>query len=87
MTESFDDTPDNSQKSVPPHIRIPLLAWLQFRTAHRSVSVDRMVCTPRLRDGFLQILWRIDAGIAEENALWTLMTVRKNKQLRRFLAG
>jgi hypothetical protein len=46
-----------------------------------------MVCNPRLRDGFLQILWRIDAGIAEETALWSLMTARKNKELRRFLAG
>ncbi len=87
MTEPSEETPSNSSEAVTPNIPVPLLAWLRFRAVHRSVSVDRMVCNPRLRDGFLQILWRIDAGIGEETALWSLMTARKNKELRRFLAG
>ena len=87
MSVQMEEPSDNSQDLRHSDVPVPFVAWLEFRTTHNSVSVDRMVCNPELRGGFLKILWRMDPRISEATALWSLMTARKNKELRAFLAG
>lgn len=87
MSERFGDLSGNPSHSEHSKVPVALLAWMEFRALRGSVSVDRMVCDPVLRNGFLNILWRMEPKMAEQKALWSLMTARKNKVLRRFLAG
>lgn len=53
--------------------------WQRFKKEH-GVSVDRMICSPELRKEFLETS-KHDCD-NEEEFLWTLMALRKNKLLK-----
>ena len=55
--------------------------WIMFEREHHC-SVDRMVCDPKLRNEFLQSARRVCGTDDEFTILWTLMRLRKGKQLR-----
>ncbi len=57
--------------------------WSMFRREHNNVSVDRLVCDPKLRAAFLKSTECLLAGASEEQILWALMGLRKGKQLTR----
>lgn len=54
--------------------------WAIFEGQHHC-SVDRMVCDPSLRDGFVQSAMRVCGTTNEFTILWTLMRMRKRKLL------
>ncbi|MEX1231953.1 MAG: hypothetical protein WEB58_17030 [Planctomycetaceae bacterium] len=56
--------------------------WLMFQREH-GCSVDRMVCTPTLRDAFLEAARMVCPHDTEEKILWSVMGLRKNKALPR----
>lgn len=56
--------------------------WRMFQREH-DCSVDRMVCSPKLRNEFLEAA-RQAVGISDEEAiLWALVGLRKKKVLTR----
>lgn len=55
-------------------------SWKMFRREH-NVSVDRMICDPLLRLAFLESLGPTAAKHSEEEILWRLMSLRKQKKL------
>jgi len=55
-------------------------SWKMFRREH-DVSVDRMICDPLLRTAFLESLVPIADECCEKEILWTLMSLRKGKEL------
>lgn len=56
--------------------------WLMFQREH-SCSVDRMLCSPRLRNAFLEAAREVAKEDGEEEILWTLVGLRKKKTLPR----
>jgi hypothetical protein len=55
--------------------------WTMFRREHDNVSVDRMVCDPKLRAAFLEFAGSVLANATEEHILWAIMGLRKGKLL------
>ena len=59
----------------------PLLdSWASFQKEHRC-SVDRMLCRPRLRDAFLDAARLATRTEDEEQLLWGVVNLRKQKAL------
>lgn len=54
--------------------------WTMFRREH-AVSVDRLVCSPELREAFVSQA-RVVCKCDEEEILWNLMSLRKKKLLK-----
>ena len=55
-------------------------AWKSFQKKHK-ISVDRMLCTPALRNEFLGLA-RNSAGCEDEfEILWKVVGLRKGKSL------
>lgn len=55
--------------------------WTMFQREHNSISVDRMVCDPKLRKEFLDQVRGVFPEDDEQTVLWTLMGLRKGKKL------
>lgn len=55
-------------------------SWKMFRREY-AVSVDRMVCDPMLRSAFLEWLGSVADEHCEQEIRWTLMSLRKRKEL------
>lgn len=56
--------------------------WLRFKQIH-SCSIDRMLCSPKLRGDFIALAKKSVDCTDEEQLLWTLVSLRKNKKLSR----
>ncbi len=56
-------------------------SWSMFQREHGSISVDRMICDPKLRAEFLGSLKLNAPEIEEKQILWELMGLRKRKEL------
>jgi len=56
--------------------------WLMTQRVH-GCSVDRMLCSPKLRNEFLADVRQLNSSADEENTLWSLVRLRKNKSLPR----
>lgn len=57
--------------------------WLMFRREHNNCSVDRMLCRPQFRNEFVAQARQATGVEDEETILWTLVGLRKKKQLPR----
>lgn len=55
-------------------------AWTAFNLEHRC-SIDRMLCTPKLRCLFLEAARNKLGSYSEEVLLWSLIGLRKRKAL------
>ncbi len=55
--------------------------WNMFQREY-GVTVDRMVCSPQLRQEFLREVRRTLGEYTEEQILWTAMNLRKQKKLK-----
>ncbi len=53
--------------------------WLMFRREH-GCSIDRMLCSPQLRQEFLEAARQVTGCDDEEPLLWTLVNLRKRKR-------
>lgn len=56
--------------------------WLMFKR-ERACSIDRMLCSPELRNEFLAAARQLVPAADEEETLWSLVRLRKNKSLPR----
>lgn len=56
--------------------------WLMFKREH-NCSIDRMLCSPGLRNEFLAAVRQVVVDADEEDTLWSLVQLRKNKLLPR----
>lgn len=54
--------------------------WLMFQSEH-GCSVDRMLCNPSLRAGFVRTARKIAECDDEETLLWGIVSLRKRKTL------
>lgn len=54
--------------------------WLEFQVLHRC-SLDRMLCNPAMRQAFLMAAREATQCEDEEQLLWGLVGMRKNKTL------
>lgn len=54
--------------------------WLMFQREH-PCSIDRMLCSPALREEFLTPARLATGSDDEESILWELMVLRKRKEL------
>jgi len=54
--------------------------WVMFSRAH-EITVDRLVCDPKLRDEFVAHAARVCGSSDEEEILWALMGLRKQKKI------
>ena len=54
--------------------------WLMFQREN-GCSVDRMLCRPALRKAFLESAALATKCTNEEELLWTVVGLRKNKSL------
>jgi hypothetical protein len=50
--------------------------WRNFKIS-RDCSVDRMICSPELRNAFLEFVRSATGKADEETILWDLMALRK----------
>ena len=55
--------------------------WKMFQREH-DISIDRLVCDPQLRQDFVQSAALVCGCFAEQEILWTLMGMRKDKKYR-----
>lgn len=55
--------------------------WLMFEREHRC-SIDKMLCSPVLREEFLAAARHAAECDDEQAILWELMGLRKKKQLK-----
>lgn len=55
--------------------------WTMFRRENDNVSVDRVVCDPKLREQFIASATDVCGCHDEQQVLWALMGLRKSKQL------
>ena len=55
-------------------------AWRMFQREH-NCSVDRMLCNPTLRSEFVTEALALTRCGDEQELLWALMHLRKNKRL------
>lgn len=58
-----------------------IVSWRMFQREHGSISVDRMICDPKLRDEFLEAVKPSATEVEEKQILWDLMGLRKRKEL------
>lgn len=56
-------------------------SWRMFKREHESISVDRMICNPKLRAEFLGTAKPNATETEEKKILWELMGLRKSKEL------
>ncbi len=55
--------------------------WLMFQRDHDRCSIDRMLCRPRLRNAFLDAARLATRTEDEEQLLWGVVNLRKQKAL------
>ncbi|MDZ4687415.1 MAG: hypothetical protein SH850_20275 [Planctomycetaceae bacterium] len=56
--------------------------WLMYQREHHC-SIDRMLCWPQLRNGFLSAARQVVGNEDEGQILWSLVSLRKKKTLPR----
>jgi hypothetical protein len=57
-------------------------AWLRFERKHGCI-IDRMLCSPELRNAFLLAVNADTFGAEEQEILWALLRLRKRRSLTR----
>lgn len=55
--------------------------WKLFQREH-NISIDRLVCAPELRQAFILSADAACGSSDEEEILWSLLTMRKNKHFQ-----